>query len=51
MSSSPLLYIHIVFAGLLFKKLPKLKLAIPYSDIKYTESTRDIGVTELPVTW
>jgi hypothetical protein len=52
-------YAHVFFAvamymmlsGLLFKKLPDLKIAIPFSGIQYTESTRDIGVVELPVTW
>jgi hypothetical protein len=42
---------YMMLSGLLFKKLPGLKIAIPFSDIQYTESTRDIGVVELPVTW
>jgi fungal nitric oxide reductase len=39
-----------VFATL-FQKLPNLKLAIPYEEIKYTPPQRDVGIIELPVTF
>ncbi|EEU33536.1 uncharacterized protein NECHADRAFT_89386 [Fusarium vanettenii 77-13-4] len=35
----------------LFQTLPTLKLAIPNSEIKWTPPIKDIGVSELPVTW
>lgn len=41
---------EIVF-GTLFRKLPNLKLAIPFEEIKYSPPTRDVGITELPVTF
>lgn len=37
--------------GTLFQKLPNLKLAIPLSEVKYTDPTKDVGIIELPVTW
>lgn len=37
--------------GVLFQQLPDLKLAIPMSEVKYTDPTKDVGITELPVTW
>ena len=36
-------------AATLFQKLPNLKLAVPFDRIEYSEPTRDIGITELPV--
>ncbi|KAF9456608.1 cytochrome P450 55A2 [Collybia nuda] len=35
----------------LFQRLPNLKLAIPFSEIKYTCPTADVGITELPIVW
>ncbi|KAI9739598.1 MAG: hypothetical protein M1834_006316 [Cirrosporium novae-zelandiae] len=40
--------LEIVFATL-FQKLPGLRLAIPFSEIKYTPPAKDVGITELPV--
>jgi nitric oxide reductase len=40
-----------VSAGTLFQKLPNLKVAIPFDEIKYTDPSRDVGIVELPVTW
>lgn len=37
--------------GTLFQKLPNLKVAIPFDEIKYTDPSRDVGIVELPVTW
>lgn len=37
--------------GTLFQKLPDLKLAVPFEEVKYTEASKDVGITELPVTW
>jgi hypothetical protein len=37
--------------GLLFRKLPNLKLAVSMEDIKYTDPVRDVGLIELPVKW
>ncbi|KAI9873620.1 MAG: hypothetical protein M1830_010794 [Pleopsidium flavum] len=37
--------------GSLFQQLPNLKVAIPMSEVNYSDPTKDIGVTELPVTW
>jgi fungal nitric oxide reductase len=42
--------LEVVFATL-FQKLPNLKLAIPFSEIKYSPPTRDVGIIELPVTF
>jgi fungal nitric oxide reductase len=39
----------VVFVATLFQKLPNLKLAIPFEEIKYTDPLKDIGITELPV--
>ncbi|KAH8815496.1 cytochrome P450 55A1 [Xylogone sp. PMI_703] len=40
--------LEIVFATI-FQKLPNLRLAIPFEDIKYTDPKKDIGIPELPV--
>ncbi|OCK74386.1 cytochrome P450 55A1 [Lepidopterella palustris CBS 459.81] len=40
--------LEIVFATL-FQKLPNLRLAVPFSGLKYTSPTKDVGITELPV--
>jgi len=37
--------------GTLFQRLPKLKVAVPTQDIKYSPLTGDVGILELPVTW
>ncbi len=37
--------------GTLFQKLPNLKLAVAFEDVRYTNPGKDIGITELPVTW
>ncbi|GKZ27823.1 hypothetical protein AbraIFM66951_001063 [Aspergillus brasiliensis] len=37
--------------SVLFQTLPNLRLAIPKSEIKWTPAHKDVGVTELPVTW
>jgi nitric oxide reductase len=33
----------------LWQKLPNLKLAIPFEDIKYSPAKKDVGISELPV--
>jgi hypothetical protein len=40
-----------IVTGLLFRKLPNLKLAVPMEDIKYTDPVKDVGIIELPVKW
>jgi len=40
--------LEIVFATL-FQRLPDLKLAIPFSEIKYSPPKKDVGIIELPV--
>ncbi|KAF2497056.1 cytochrome P450 [Lophium mytilinum] len=40
--------LEIVFATL-FKRLPNLRLAIPFEEIKYSSPTKDVGITELPI--
>ncbi|KAF2249734.1 cytochrome P450 [Trematosphaeria pertusa] len=42
--------LEIVFATL-FQRLPALKLAIPFEEIKWTPPDKDVGITELPVMW
>ncbi|ORX93938.1 cytochrome P450 55A3 [Clohesyomyces aquaticus] len=42
--------LEVVFATL-FQRLPNLKLAIPFEDIKWSPPRKDIGITELHVTW
>lgn len=37
--------------GTIFQKLPNLKLAVPFDEVKYSEPDQDVGITELPVTW
>jgi nitric oxide reductase len=37
--------------GTIFKKLPNLKIAVPFDKIEYTPLTRDVGIVKLPVTW
>jgi nitric oxide reductase len=43
--------IHIFLSGTLFHKLPNLKVAVPMEEVKYTNPAKDVGITELPVTW
>jgi fungal nitric oxide reductase len=33
----------------LFRKLPNLKLAVPFEKVTYSPPTKDVGITELPV--
>ncbi|RDL39244.1 Cytochrome P450 55A2 [Venustampulla echinocandica] len=40
--------LEIVFATL-FKKLPTLKLAIPFDQVQYSPPKKDVGISELPV--
>ncbi|KAK2804240.1 hypothetical protein FQN51_002329 [Onygenales sp. PD_10] len=42
--------LEVVFSTL-FQRLPNLKPAIPFSKIKYTRPTADVGIEELPVVW
>ncbi|KAL2844083.1 cytochrome P450 55A2 [Aspergillus pseudoustus] len=35
----------------LFQKLPNLRLAIDYDEIKYSAPHKDVGIVELPVIW
>ncbi|KAH7383908.1 cytochrome P450 55A3 [Pyrenochaeta sp. MPI-SDFR-AT-0127] len=42
--------LEVVFATL-FEKLPNLKLAVPFEEIKWSPSDKDVGITELPVVW
>ncbi|KAL5346728.1 hypothetical protein ACLOAV_008435 [Pseudogymnoascus australis] len=42
--------LEIVFSTLL-QRLPNLKLAVPLAEVKYTDSSKDVGITELPITW
>ncbi|KAK3391398.1 cytochrome P450 [Sordaria brevicollis] len=37
--------------GTIFKKLPNLKIAVPFDKIEYTPLDRDVGIVKLPVTW
>lgn len=41
---------EIVFSTL-FQRLPNLKLAVPIEDVSYSPADRDVGITELPITW
>ncbi|EZF33780.1 hypothetical protein H109_00123 [Trichophyton interdigitale MR816] len=42
--------LEIVFTTL-FKRLPDLKLAVPLDEVKYSDPSKDVGITELPITW
>ncbi|GLI66089.1 hypothetical protein VaNZ11_009811 [Volvox africanus] len=35
----------------LFRRMPNLRLAVPESQIRFSDPTRDVGVAALPVTW
>ncbi|GLC43162.1 hypothetical protein PLESTB_000856500 [Pleodorina starrii] len=35
----------------LFRRLPNLRLAVPESQIKFSDPSRDVGVASMPVTW
>eukprot|EP00887_Chlorella_sp_A99_P004881 scaffold4.g4881.t1 len=37
--------------GGLVRRLPNLKLAVPTSELQYSEPSQDVGLKELPVTW
>ena len=39
----------IVSLATLWEKLPNLKLAIPFEEVKYSPPTKDVGISELPV--
>lgn len=38
-------------AGVLFQKMPNLKLAEDVKDLQYTPVTQNVSITEMPVTW
>jgi len=40
---------NIMTLATLWQKLPNLKLAIPFEEVKYSPPTRDVGISELPV--
>jgi cytochrome P450 len=40
-----------VVCGTLFRRIPALRLAIPFSELRFTLNTFTYGVYELPVTW
>ncbi|CAG8949364.1 hypothetical protein HYFRA_00004991 [Hymenoscyphus fraxineus] len=40
--------LEIVFATL-FKRLPNLRLAVPFEEVKYSPPHKDVGISELPV--
>jgi len=40
--------LEVVFATL-FQRLPNLRLAIPFGEVRYSPPTKDVGITELPV--
>ena len=40
-----------VAIGTLFRRLPNLRLAVPESQIQYSDPARDVGLAALPVTW
>lgn len=42
--------LEIVFSTL-FQRLPNLKLAVPLTEVKYSDPSKDVGITELPITW
>ncbi|KAH8913497.1 cytochrome P450 [Atractiella rhizophila] len=42
--------LEIVFATL-WQRLPNLRLAIPFEEVKYSPLNKDVGITELPVVW
>jgi nitric oxide reductase len=35
----------------IFQRLPNLKLAIPFEEIKWSPPKKDVGILELPVVW
>ena len=35
----------------LFQTLPNLKLAVPLDGVSYSPPDKDVGITELPITW
>lgn len=37
--------------GGLFRRLPGLKLAVPFDQLQYTDPKRDVGLAKVPVTW
>ena len=40
-----------VALGVLFKRIPNLKLAMSENEIPFSPPTKDLGVAELKVTW
>jgi nitric oxide reductase len=40
--------LEIVFATL-WKRVPTLKLAVPFDEVKYSPPKKDVGISELPV--
>jgi fungal nitric oxide reductase len=51
--SSPCFFVQIVLIlvpiATLWEKLPNLKLAIPFEEVKYSPPTKDVGIIDLPV--
>ena len=37
--------------GTLFKRLPKLRLAVPLEEVTFTPLGGDVGIEKLPVVW
>ena len=35
----------------LFKRLPGLKVAVPFDELEWSPPDRDVGLMTLPVTW
>ncbi|KAF2020184.1 cytochrome P450 [Aaosphaeria arxii CBS 175.79] len=42
--------LEVVFSTL-FQRLPNLQLTVPFEKISWSPPTKDVGITELPVTW
>ncbi|KAJ4299186.1 hypothetical protein N0V90_004430 [Kalmusia sp. IMI 367209] len=42
--------LEIVFSTL-FQRLPELRLAVPFEELKWTPPKKDVGIIELPVVW
>jgi cytochrome P450 len=42
--------LHVVF-GTLFRRVPTLELAVPFSELRFKEDSQAYGIYELPVTW
>jgi fungal nitric oxide reductase len=42
-------YTNPTLLATLWKKIPTLKLAIPFEEVKYSPPKKDVGIGELPV--